>query len=93
MSSPGVTIEGVEVPGCPEMLGTGSGVVPLISLVSTPKEMPAAPPTAWVEARTSEPGWPPLTTLNPPSLFCCVARNFRAFLISSAYFPASSDRP
>src|SRR5215472_9734187 len=54
-------------------LGVGGGVgTPVARTLrcSVPSEVPTAPPSAWVEARTSEPRWPPESALNPPLLFC-----------------------
>ena len=47
----------------------------LRSRCRVPNGIPAAPPTAWVDARTLEPRWPPASALKPPSRFCCAARN------------------
>ena len=68
---------GVEV-GVPVGSGLGSSCT---SRVRAANEMPVAPPTTWVDARTSEPAWPPAATVKPPSSFCWPARNDSALAI------------
>uniref|UniRef100_UPI0035E44883 hypothetical protein n=1 Tax=Kitasatospora gansuensis TaxID=258050 RepID=UPI0035E44883 len=64
--------------------GDGFGGVVPRSRFSVPKEIPVTPPSAWVEARTSEPCWPLEATSKPPSAFCRSARNSTALAICAA---------
>jgi len=70
-------------------LVTGDGL--LRSTRSVPNDVPTAPPTAWVDARRFEPGWP-ASALKPPLPFCWPARNASAALMRARYTSARRVR-